>query len=35
MKAGDLLKGAGGLLFWLLMFWKPKPKPKDPDEVKR
>ena len=26
MKPGDLLKGAGGLLFWLLAFWKPKPK---------
>ena len=21
-----MLKGAGGLLFWLLAFWKPKPK---------
>jgi len=28
MKPGDWFKGAGGLLFWLLAFWKPKPKPK-------
>ena len=26
MKPGDWFKGAGGLLAWLLAFWKPKPK---------